>query len=154
MPTARPTFSRSSNRMGLVQILSDQTGCDIKNTFGKFIDRLAQLSGHIRKSPNYGSLQSAYRVFRSTETAMTRVVNNLLVSVDSGSASLLLSLDVSAAFDTLNRERLLQRAEDLFGFTSNTNLWLASYLADRIAALSQWELVNLILLFIQLGSLN
>jgi len=66
------------------------------NTFGKIIERLAQsqLSGHICKSPNYGPLQSAYRAFHSTETAMTRVVNDLLVSVDSCSASLLLSLDV------------------------------------------------------------
>jgi len=103
------------------------------NTFGKIIERLAQskLSGHICKSINHGPLQSAYRAFHSTETAMTRVVNDLLVSVDSGSASLLLSLDISAAFDTVNCERVLQRAEDLVGFTSNTNLWLAPYLADR-----------------------
>jgi len=54
---------------------------------------------------------------------MTRVVSDLLVSVDSGSASLLLSLDVSAAFDTLNHELLLQHAENLFGFKGDTNLW-------------------------------
>jgi hypothetical protein len=86
------------------------------NTFGKIIERLAQsqLSSHICKSPNYGPLQSAYRAFHSTETAMTRVVNDLLVNVDSGSPSLLLSLDISAAFDTLNHERLLQRAEFFF----------------------------------------
>ena len=88
------------------------------------------------KSPIYGPLQSAYRAFHSTETAMIRVVNDLLVNVDSGSPSLLLSLDVSAAFDTLNHERLLQRAEDLFGFTDNTNLWLASYLTDRSSFVS------------------
>ena len=67
---------------------------------------------------------------------MTRVVNDLLVNVDSGSPSLLLSLDVSAAFDTLNHERLLQRAEDLIDFTDNTNLWLASYLTDRSSFVS------------------
>ena len=108
------------------------------NTFGKIIERLAQsqLSSHMCKSSNYGPLQSAYRAFHSTETAMIRVVNDLLVNVDSGSPSLLLSLDVSAAFDTLNHERLLQRAEDLFGFTDNTNLWLASYLTDRSSFVS------------------
>jgi hypothetical protein len=55
----------------------------------------------------------AYRAFHSTETAMTRVVNDLLVNVDSGSPSLFLSLDVSVVFDTFNHERSLQRAEDL-----------------------------------------
>ena len=61
---------------------------------------------------------------------MTIVINDLLVNVDSGSPSLWLSLDISAAFDALNHERLLQRAKDLFGITGHINLWLASYLAD------------------------
>ena len=82
------------------------------------------------KSPNNGTLQSVYRASHSTESAMTRVVNGLLVNVDSGSPSMLLSLDIGAAFDTLNHELLLRRAKDLFGFTGPTNLWLASYLAD------------------------
>ena len=60
----------------------------------------------------------------------------LLVTVDSGSPSLLLSLNISAAFDTFNHERLMQRAKDLIGFTGHTNLWLASYLADRSSFVS------------------
>ena len=56
----------------------------------------------INKSPNNGPLQSAYRVFHSTETAMIRVVSDLLTKVDTGSASVLLSLDISAAFDSLD----------------------------------------------------
>jgi len=48
---------------------------------------------------------------------MTKVVSDLLTNVDSGSPSLLLLLDISAAFDTLIHKRLLQRAQDLFGFT-------------------------------------
>ena len=62
---------------------------------------------------------------------MTKVVSDLLTNVDSGYPSLLLSLDISAAFDTLNHKRLLQRAQDLFGFMGQANLWLASYLSDR-----------------------
>jgi len=42
-----------------------------------------------------------------------QVVSDLQTNVDSGSPSLLLSLDISAAFDTLNHEWLLQRAQDL-----------------------------------------
>ena len=44
---------------------------------------------------------------------MVKVVNDLLTSTDSGRVSVLLSLDISAAFDTLDHGRLLQRATDI-----------------------------------------
>ena len=108
------------------------------STFGKILERIAQsqLRTHISTSPNNGPLQSAYRVFHSTETAMTRVVSDLLTNVDTGSASVLLSLDISAAFDTLDHSLLLQRAENLFGFTGSVHAWLASYLAGRSSYVS------------------
>jgi len=89
------------------------------------------MRNHINASTNRAQLQSAYRAFRSTETAMRKVVSDLLTNVDSGSPTLLLSLDISAAFNTLNHKRLLQRAQDLFGFTGQSILWLKSYLSDR-----------------------
>ena len=62
---------------------------------------------------------------------MTRVVSDLLTATDSGSPSVLLSLDISAAFDTLDHRRLLAQAKDLFGFDCVVLRWLASYLAGR-----------------------
>jgi len=62
---------------------------------------------------------------------VTKVVSDLLTNVDSGSPSLLLSLDISAALYTLNHKRLLQRAQDLFGFMGQPILWLKSYSSDR-----------------------
>jgi len=59
---------------------------------------------------------------------VTKVVSDLLTNVDSGSPSLLLSLDITAAFNIVNHKRLLQRAQDLFGFTVHPILWLKSYL--------------------------
>jgi len=67
---------------------------------------------------------------------MTKVVSDLLSNVDSGSPSLLLLLDISAAFDTLNHKRLLQRAQDLFGFSGQSILWLKSYLLDHRSLVS------------------
>ena len=64
------------------------------------------------------------------------MVSDLPTNVDSGSPSLFLSLDISAAFDTLNHKRLLQRAQDLFSFTGQADLWLASYLSDRSSFVS------------------
>jgi len=77
----------------------------------------SQLRDRINALPNSAPLQSAYTTFHSTETAITKVDSDLLTNVDSGYPSLLLSLDISAAFDMLNHKRILQQVQDLFGFT-------------------------------------
>ena len=51
--------------------------------------------------------QSAYRLHHSTETALIRVVNDILRSVDSGNVCALVLLDLSAAFDTVDHGLLL-----------------------------------------------
>ena len=105
----------------------------ILNTIGIILERLAmtQMRSHMGNSPNLASQQSAYRALHSTETAMTRVVSDLLAAIDSGSPSVLLSLDISAAFDTLDHRRLLERAKELFGFDCVVIRWLALYLAGH-----------------------
>ena len=103
------------------------------HTIWKLLERIVQkqLRRHIEVSPNVAPLQSAYRALHSTETAMARVVNNLLTATDSRTPSVLLSLDSSAAFDTLDHRRLLGRAKGLFGFDSVALKWLSSYLSCR-----------------------
>ena len=58
---------------------------------------------------------------------MTMVVSDLLSAVDSGEPSALLSLDISATFDTLDHHR----AHELFGFSDMVLKWMQSYLWDR-----------------------
>ena len=110
------------------------------------MERLAQyqIGSHIESSPNFGSMQSAYRACHSTETAMVKVVNNLLSNTDSGLPSVLMSLDISAAFDTLQHTCFLTRAENLFGLTSETKEWLSnrsSYVAlgDQRFSVISWS---------------
>ena len=69
----------------------------------KFIERVvvSRLSHHTSRS-TFNLLpaqKSAYWSFHSTETALLSVHNNLVCAIDSGKVSLLVLLDLSAAFD-------------------------------------------------------
>ena len=60
-------------------------------------------------------MQSAYRRFHSTETAVTKVFNDLMVSADNIQMSALCLLDLTAAFDTVDHDLLLLQLERQFG---------------------------------------
>jgi len=78
-------------------------------------------------------MQSAYRRFHSTETAVTKVYNDLLLAADKRQTqmSALCLLDLTAAFDTVDHELLLHRLERQFGLRGVVLTWFASYLSDR-----------------------
>ena len=65
---------------------------------------LAYLTEHNLTCPS----KSAFRPHRSTETALLKTINDILLALDSGNASLLTLLDLSAAFDTIDHCTLLQ----------------------------------------------
>jgi len=60
-------------------------------------------------------MQSAYRRFHSTETAVTKVFSDLLLAADNGQMLALCLLDLTAAFDTVDHDLLLLRLERQFG---------------------------------------
>ena len=75
--------------------------------------------------------QSAYRQFHSTETAVLKVYNDLLLAADSGQVSALCLLDLTAAFDTVDHDLLILRLERQFGLRGVVLQWFRSYLSDR-----------------------
>ena len=74
---------------------------------------------------------SAHRTGHSTETALLRVVNDLLNAMDEDKISVLLLLDLSVGFDTIDHQILLSRLETVFGIRSAVLQWFRSYLLDR-----------------------
>ena len=75
--------------------------------------------------------QSAYRKFHSTETALMCLYNDLLVTSDLGQVSGLCLLDLTAAFDTVDHDLLLQRLDNTFRVRDQAKKWFKSYLTGR-----------------------
>lgn len=80
--------------------------------------------------------QSAYRVYHSTETALVKVVNDLLMAADRGCGSVLMLLDLSAAFDTVDHTAVLERLKNCFSITGSALHWCKSYLSEGTQSVS------------------
>ena len=91
----------------------------------------AQLTEHLTRNSLFEPHQSAYRKCHNTETALVKITNDLLLSADDKKVSILALLDLSAAFDTIDHDLLIQRLELDFGLESNVLKWFQSYLKDR-----------------------
>lgn len=72
-----------------------------------------QLSKHLTACDLYVSVHSVYRYNHSSETALLKVINDLLLAVDSGDAAVLPFLDQSAAFYTIDHLLRFQREENV-----------------------------------------
>ena len=68
-----------------------------------------RLNEYLIKKSMFDPLQSAYRDKHFTETALIKVQNEILSALDIGSSAILLMLDLSAAFDTIDHDILLSR---------------------------------------------
>ena len=81
-------------------------------------------------------MQSAYKPNHSTESALIRIQNDILRELDKRHGMVLVLLDLSAAFDTIDHQILLKRLEDQLGICGTVLSWFASYLSDRSSAIS------------------
>ena len=89
------------------------------------------MQDHMIANSLFPDFQSAYRQNQSTENALLKVKNDLLLNMDKGHVTLLVMLDLSAAFDTVDHGILLQRLQSKLGLRGTALLWFKSYLAGR-----------------------
>jgi len=85
-------------------------------TVSKVLERLvmARLHPNLTNSKNFNKRQSAYRQGHSTETALLDVLDNVHTAADSKEVTLLIGLDLSAAFDTVCHSTLIKRLQTEF----------------------------------------
>ena len=90
-----------------------------------------QVYDHMVSNAIFPALQSSYRQFHSTETALIKVMNDILLKMNSQHVTMLILLDLSAAFDTVHHRILLERLSDEVGIRGTALNWCRSYLSDR-----------------------
>ena len=99
----------------------------------KLLERLVakQLVQYLGQYNLLPDLQSAFRAYHSTETAVLKVLSDILHALDTGDLVLLMLLDLSAAFDTVDHDILIRRLETSYGLDGAALGWLTSYLDGR-----------------------
>ena len=90
-----------------------------------------QLFEHCGDNAPLPTNQSSYRQIHSTKTALLKVHNHILLNMDQQEVTLLVLLDLSAAFDTIDHEILIDTLESEFGVIGNPLKWLKSFLSHR-----------------------
>ena len=99
--------------------------------FSKLLERIVakQLHDHFSQHQLYQKHQSAYRKHHSTETALERIQNDILKAMDDSKATVLVLLNLSAAFDNVDHNFLLERLKQC-GILGTAQSWFKSYLED------------------------
>ena len=77
--------------------------------------------------------QSTYRQYHCTETALLRVMNDILLKMNSQHVTLLVLLDLSAAFDTVSHDVLLDRLHNDVGLRGNALNWFYSIFLKEVS---------------------
>ena len=130
METSRPTFPQHFREARVRPILKKTSlpKNELKNdrpvsnlTFiSKILEKIVANRPHAHIQNNHLSnpLQSAYRKHNSTESALLKVHNDIIISMDKGKVTALTLLDLTAAFDIINHATLI----DIWNIWPGSNL--------------------------------
>ena len=99
----------------------------------KLLERVVakRLTDYMTENNLHEHLQSAYKPGHSTETALVKEQNDILTSIDQHGIVILVMLDLSAVFDTIDHDILFSRMENTLGITGQALAWFKSYLSGR-----------------------
>ena len=104
----------------------------------KLLERViaSQLTLYLNDNHLLPDCQSAYRTLFSTESALLKVTSDISMAADRGQLTLLMMLDLSAAFDTVDHEIILTRLNKSFGLSDVALDCFRSYLQGRTQVVS------------------
>jgi hypothetical protein len=116
------------------------------SVLSKTLERLVarQLLAYLRVHNLLPPTQSGFRPGHSTETAILKVLSDILTAVDQGNIAALVLLDLTAAFDTVDHTVMLERLRRTFGITGGAHRWLQSYLSGRTQSVRRGDVRSLL----------
>ena len=89
-----------------------------------------QLEMHLEMTKGLGSFQFGYRKYKSTVTAVTTMACKAKMDMNRGEKVAALMFDMSAAFDTVEKETVAKKLE-ILGVSKSAIEWVRSYLSER-----------------------
>lgn len=95
-----------------------------------------QISPYLKRNNLLNSFQSAYQNGLSTSTTLLKVTEDVRRDLVRNCSTIMVLLDFSKAFDSVNHARLLYKLQCLFNFSSSAVSLVQSYLKDRLQAVS------------------
>ena len=95
-----------------------------------------QLTAFLENREVLDTFQSGFRSKHSTETALLKVSSDILLSADAEYHTVLVLLDLSSAFDTVDHITLIHRLQNLIGLSGSVLKWFSSYLFNRSFSVS------------------
>ena len=90
-----------------------------------------RMQEHMTANNLHCKFQHGYKKNHSPETLLLRLVNDILLGMDCNFATLILLIDLSAAFDTVDIELLLNILHFEFGVCGVALRWFRSFLTGR-----------------------
>ena len=99
----------------------------------KLVERvvLSRLNEHMQKIGCDLPNQYGYKSAHNTESLIVRITNDLLIASDAKTATVLLLLDLSSAFDTIDKQKLINILQYEIKINGNALKWFHSYLFGR-----------------------
>lgn len=116
-----------------VEIFKNYRPVSTLSFMSKVIEKAAllQVTAYLDANHLIPKSQSAYLANHSCETALCKVVNDVQKMVSERKVVLLVQLDLSSAFDTIDHDELLHLLHNKFGFNGTALKFFQSYLSNR-----------------------
>ena len=118
---------------GLATTLNNYRPISNLSFISKITERavISQHKEHMEQNCLLPIMSLAYRQGHSTESALLKVQADILHNMEQQQVTLLVLIDLSAAFDTVDHPILFQCLEEWFGFHDSVLSWYKLYLSDR-----------------------
>ena len=101
--------------------------------FSKLIERVVskRLNSHLITNGLQNDKQFAYKKHHNTETMMVGLIDEVLEGFDENKCTVIVFLDLSAAFDTIDQEKLLEILSEEIGISGTALKWFRSFMTGR-----------------------